>query len=127
MLKWSDNVTGDLPPTKLDADDFQPSTRAYPFADTVYNKESREQPCIKVDGRSVTFIGQRGPIKDYGVNGCQVDDMITFALGTLQTFQKKFPCRENALAITKLEESLHWLDARQRDREARRVEGRDQP
>jgi hypothetical protein len=127
MLKWSDNVMGDMPPVKLDANDFTPSQRAYPFADTVYNEEAREQPCIKVDGRSVTFIGQRGPMKDYGVNGCQIEDMLTFALGTLQTFQKKFPCRENALTITHLEEALHWQEARRWDREARNVEGRDQP
>jgi len=75
----------------------------------------------------VVFVGQRGPIKDVGVNGCQVDDVITFALGTLQALNKKFPCRENSLAITKLEEALHWLDARKQDREERKVEGRDQP
>lgn len=125
MLKWSDNVMGDLPPQKLDAEEFKPSQRAYPFADTVYNEEAREQPCIKVDGRSVTFIGQRGPMKDYGVNGCQIDDILTFALGTLQVFQKKFPCRENAIAITKLEEALHRLEDRRRNREARGVEGRN--
>lgn len=132
MLHWSDNVRGDMPPAKLDAAEFTPSQRAYPFADTVYNEEAREQPCIeqpyiKVDGRSVTFIGQRGPVKDYGVNGCQIDDILTFALGTLQVLQKKFPCRENALTITHLEEALHWQEARRRDREARNVEGRDQP
>jgi hypothetical protein len=80
---------------------------------------------VIVTPKAVTFVGQRGPIKEVGVNGCQIDDLITFALGTIKTFNKKFPCRENSLAITKLEEALHWLDARRRDREARGVEGRD--
>lgn len=39
----------------------------------------------------------------------------------------KFRCRENALAITHLEEAGHWLEHRQREREARGVEGTHQP
>jgi len=110
-----------------------PRDRAYPYADTP--KEHLEfggvggqelmAPYIVVNPGSVLFIGQRGPIKEVGVNGCQIDDLIVFVLGTLQTFNKKFPCRENSLAITKLEEALHWLESRKRDREARNVEGFD--
>jgi len=37
--------------------------------------------------------------------------------------QAKMPCRENALVITKLEESLMWLEKRTADRRARGVEG----
>lgn len=39
----------------------------------------------------------------------------------------KFNCRENALAITKVEEALHWLDHRTKAREARGVEGTHNP
>jgi len=35
----------------------------------------------------------------------------------------KFRCRENSLAITKLEEALMWLERRTADRKARAVEG----
>jgi len=35
----------------------------------------------------------------------------------------KFKCRENSLAITKLEEALMWLEKRTADREERNVEG----
>jgi hypothetical protein len=103
----------------------EPRDRAYPYADTPPPAEGEDHPPIVVTAESVTFRGQRGPIKDVGVNGCQIDDLLTFVLGTLRTFNKKFPCRENSLAITKLEESLLWLDARRRDREDRGVEGRD--
>lgn len=78
-----------------------------------------------VDKESVTFVGQRGPVAEVGVNGCQVDDILTFCLGTLQTFNKKFPCRENSIAITKLQEALMWLGERRRDRADRGVEGYD--
>ena len=115
-MKWSDNVKN--PPMLLAPEGVDPRDRAYPYADSPDSN-------IVVTRESVTFIGQRGPIKEFGVNGCQIDDLITFTLGTIQTFNKKFPCRENSLAITKLEEALHWLDARKRDRETRNVEGRD--
>jgi len=45
-------------------------------------------------------------------------------LDRLQSFQSsEYHCRENALAITKLEEALFWLRARTDGREARGVEG----
>lgn len=57
-------------------------------------------------------------------NGAFVEGVILAALDRLQFYQStKFSCRENALAITKLEEALHWLQHRTEDRERRGVEG----
>ena len=57
-------------------------------------------------------------------NGAFVEDVIEAAKQRLEYFQQsKFVCRENALAITKLEEALHWLEHRRKDRAARGVEG----
>lgn len=57
-------------------------------------------------------------------NGAFVETVIAIALQRIKYYQdSKFSCRENSLAITKLEEALHWLDHRTRDREARGVEG----
>jgi len=39
----------------------------------------------------------------------------------------KFRCRENSLAITKLEEALMWLERRTANREKRGVEGKMEP
>ena len=70
----------------------------------------------------VTF--QNGPIKEYGVNGCHQEDLIAICIDRLQSFQAgKYKCRENALALTKLEEALHWLNYRTVDRNKRGVEG----
>lgn len=67
---------------------------------------------------------QEGPIKECGVNGVANEDLINMVICRLEHFQKtEFACRENALAITKLEESLMWLRKRTNDREARSVEG----
>lgn len=58
-------------------------------------------------------------------NGAFVEDVIDLARQRLEFFQEsKYRCRENALAITKLEEALHWLEHRRRDRASRGVEGR---
>jgi len=64
-------------------------------------------------------------------NGAFVEGVLQAAIGRLQFYQTasggKFACRENALALTKLEEALMWLDKRTADREARRVEGTHTP
>jgi hypothetical protein len=71
---------------------------------------------------SVCF--QKGPIKECGVNGVANEDLIAMVIDRLQSFQESaFNCRENAIAITKLEEALLWLRKRTMDREARNVEG----
>lgn len=71
-----------------------------------------------------TIHFQNGPIKEFGVNGCHQEDLIAICIHRLQSFQSgDFKCKENALAITKLEEALHWLKHRTDDRVERGVEG----
>ena len=82
----------------------------------------------QTEGRGFTITWQNGPLSVDGVrrepNGAFVEDVITAVLGRIQFYQaSRFKCRENALAITKLEEALHWLDHRTRNRQARGVEG----
>lgn len=67
---------------------------------------------------------QEGPIKEAGVNGVMNEDLIAMVITRLEHFQKsQFSCRENAMAITKLEEALLWLRKRTMGRENRGVEG----
>ena len=67
---------------------------------------------------------QEGPIKECGVNGVCNEDLIAMVIRRLEGFQNSdFRCRENAVAITKLEESLMWLRKRTMGRENRGVEG----
>lgn len=52
---------------------------------------------------------QAGPLPQ-GVNGCSIEDVIDVLVTRLEGFQTgAFRCRENALAITKLEEAKQWL------------------
>ena len=96
---------------------FDQNMIAYPF------KNEDVPEFIIVDDDSVKFVGQRGPIKEVGVNGCQIDQMIEFARRTLEVFNKMYPCRETSVAITKLQEAEMWCRERTRDRETRGVEG----
>lgn len=78
---------------------------------------------IRHDVNSISFTMQKGPIKENGINGCQVDDIIHLAKIMLEGLNIEVPCRENSLAITKLDEALLWLMHRKNDREIRAVEG----
>jgi hypothetical protein len=67
---------------------------------------------------------QNGPIKEFGVNGCYQEDLLAIVIDRLESFQTgPFACRENALALTKIQEAMHWLNHRTQDRIKRNVEG----
>lgn len=67
---------------------------------------------------------QNGPIKEAGVNGCHNEDLLAIVADRLHGFQSgPYACRENALALTKIEEALHWLNHRTQARVDRGVEG----
>lgn len=67
---------------------------------------------------------QKGPIGESGVNGVSNEALLAIVIDRLQGFQQgDYRCRENAIALTKLEEAMHWLQHRTRERLARGVEG----
>lgn len=75
-----------------------------------------------LDASAIRF--QNGALKEVGVNGITHEALIAIILDRMRSFQEgPYACRENALAITKLEEALMWLHKRTQGREARGVEG----
>ncbi len=69
---------------------------------------------------------QEGPIQENEVNGAQTEDVLEVLIERTTGFQKgEFSCRENALAIAKMEEALLWLNERTRRRVEQDVEGRN--
>lgn len=67
---------------------------------------------------------QHGPIKEVGTNGVTHEALLAILIDRMRGFQSgPYSCRENALALTKLEEAKHWLEERTRARVARGVEG----
>lgn len=70
---------------------------------------------------------QEGPIKENGINGVNNEDLLLMVLTRLEHFQKsEYTCKENDIAIMKLEETLMWLRKRTLGRVNRGVEGTSQ-
>jgi hypothetical protein len=82
---------------------------------------------ISEEDNAIGFKLQNGPIKEVGVNGCQVDTMIETVILILSGFNDKFPCEENAHAIECLKHAIFYLEERKMNREARKVEGQSLP
>lgn len=75
-------------------------------------------------GATVELLFQNGPIKEVGVNGLTHEVLLAIVADRLRSFQAgPYACRENALALTKIEEALHWLHHRTLARVRRGVEG----
>jgi len=68
---------------------------------------------------------QKGPLgPDDEPNGVSNESLLAVVEHRLQGFQKgEFACRENAIALTKLQGGMLWLHKRTRDRLERGVEG----
>ncbi len=72
----------------------------------------------------VTLYFQNGAINEVGVNGITHEALIAIVLDRLRAFQAgPYSCRENALAITGLEDAQDWLHCRTLARMSRGVEG----
>ena len=70
------------------------------------------------------IIFQHGPIYEVGVNGITNEILLAIVIDRLRGFQAGgLRCRENAVALTKLEEALMWLKKRTHERTVRGVEG----
>lgn len=76
------------------------------------------------DRGALVVLFQNGPIAEVGVNGVTQEALLAIVADRLRSFQAgPYACRENALALTKIEEAQHWLHHRTRARMARGVEG----
>jgi len=78
---------------------------------------------LRHDKNSISFTIQDGPVKENGVNGCQVDTIIETAKIIINGLNQNFPCDENSDALHHLYQAVLCLKRRREDREKRRVEG----
>lgn len=58
------------------------------------------------------------------VGGTTLEEVLSVAITRLQDLNSRFGCRENSVAITKMQEALMWLEERTKDRIRRGVEGK---
>jgi hypothetical protein len=85
----------------------------------------------KAVGTGMEIAWQNGPLgrgaDRISPNGAFAETVIAAVKQRIEFYQNasdgKFACRENAMAITKLDECLMWLNKRTADRESRDVEG----
>ena len=77
----------------------------------------KDETCLHV-------LFQNGPIPQNGTNGVTQEALLAIIIDRLHCFQAgPYACRENAIALTHLEDAMHWLHHRTRARLARGVEG----
>jgi hypothetical protein len=75
-------------------------------------------------GHFTSILFQNGPISEVGVNGVTQEVLLAIVADRLRSFQAgPFSCKENACALTKIEEAMHWLQQRTIARMRRGVEG----
>ncbi len=89
---------------------------------------STEKNASVVPGESsdkVVILFQNGPIQEVGsVNGISQEALLAIVIDRLRSFhQGPYASKENACALTHLEEGLMWLQKRTQDRVRRGVEG----
>lgn len=92
------------------------------------NDKMKEFICIEPDNMTISFRIMGSPTNaDCGefriTSGCQAVDILEYVKNLFQSLNEDFACRENSLTITKIEEALHWQEARKKDRTKRGVEG----
>ena len=76
---------------------------------------------------SFPIVFQNGPIQEAGFNGISQEALLAIVEDRLIGFQSgPYACRENAVALTKIQEAIMALLKRTRDRMARGVEGTHQ-
>ena len=82
-----------------------------------------------VRATGLDIVWQNGPLgrPPKPATGAFVEDVIEAARQRLEFYQTalggRFACRQNAIALTKLDEALMWLTSRRMEREARGVQG----
>lgn len=91
---------------------------------------------ITVKGNNILFVEDgeisTGDAEDYTIeqftglkdkNGIFIEDLLIIARAKLTNYNNQLPCRENQLAIDKIDEAILWLTYRKAEREHRGVYG----
>lgn len=83
--------------------------------------------CVRDAAGFINIKFQCGPIKEHGVNGTSIENVIALLVQRLEGFQAgPFACEENAAAIAWLKDAVLELEQRTTKRVAAGVEGTNQ-
>lgn len=116
----SDEVT-----VKVLDDDIYGGAHYYELIQCLGYNNGKTEYLKNDDNVSLRFIEKR----DDGiiVPGIQSEQLLIALIDRHKKLNARFPSREGALAITKMEEALHWLEARVKERINRDVMGELKP
>lgn len=94
-------------------------------ADEKGNGGANHEYIVMCDDEPIEIAFQNGPRKDKSsIHGVLDTDLIEIVRDRLKGFQSgEFSCRENACALTHIEEALMWMNCRVEDRIERNVLG----
>lgn len=111
---------------KYYAEDF-PQERMFAIEDSDMAADDRyfmlgidQEPYMHIKWQTGGGRGENGE-----KNGAYIEDVLLAAYRRLYRMNDKYPCRENSLALTKIQEAVMWLDARTADRDYRGVLGEE--
>ncbi len=107
----------------IQTDDLVASDGAnHKYIITVYAYD--ENPSDRPPVQTTEIVFQNGGLKEVGANGLTDQALLAIVLDRWRGFNDgPYRCRENSVAITKLEEALLWNQKRADDRARRGVEG----
>lgn len=78
----------------------------------------------KINDKKVLEIKfQTGGTATKEKNGIFIEDLLIVAYAKLKEYNDQIPCRENSIALAKIEESILWLTKRKLERKYRGVYG----
>ena len=106
----------------------QEFTHGYTIPSVDVESSAQSSYKILINGESgakeILINFQDGPVKEAGVNGIFVEDLLTIAVARLKHFQSgEFPSERNEQAIKFIKSAHHILNERTRERVKRGVEG----
>ena len=81
----------------------------------------------KESGQTIQFIEKEAlpglPLNTIN-DGTTNEEVLEILINRVKFLNNKYPCKENAMCITHMEEALMWLEKRTKDRIKRDVEGK---
>ena len=86
-----------------------------------------DEVSLNIGGKEVLRVKfQTGGTATTERNGVFIEDLLIVAYSKLADYNRGLPCRENSLALTKIEEAIMWLANRKVERESRGVYGTEE-
>jgi len=86
--------------------------------------KTRDEFPINITERmnTISFRIQNGPIKEVGINGCDITTLIEAAKVLIEKHNEKHPHMYNISSVHYLDQAIRYQDLRTQEREARGVE-----